>query len=161
MVAATGKALERKRKRGLCIVCGCSRKAYRYKKRKPDLYCHRHRHEQRKAKDPVAWHYYRFKSNSKRRKKAFTLTLSEFREFCDKTNYITLKGRRSGGMSIDRIRDNEGYNKDNIRLLECGDNSRKQYVDYYIRQEGPQDYSFEDAIESPVRAAFEDCDLPF
>lgn len=87
--------------------------------------CHKHYHEYRRQKDPVYDRYVNFKGNALRRKKEFTITLEEFRLFCEKTGYIISKGMRGKTCSVDRIRNNEGYHINNIQLMTIRKNIEK------------------------------------
>lgn len=87
--------------------------------------CHKHYMRKRREIDPAGVRYSNFKSNARRRKKEFTITLEEFRAFCDKTGYIVKKGMRGMNATIDRINNSKGYHIDNIQLLTLRQNSSK------------------------------------
>lgn len=80
----------------------------------------------RKAKidNPYFYYFNLLRCNAKRRRKEFSITLDQFKIFCDKTNYLYLKGKRSNDYSIDRINIQKGYSIDNIRLVTVSENSR-------------------------------------
>jgi len=101
--------------------------AYRCKKKhkNKDRFCARHRHIYTKHKDPVAYTYHATRCNAKRRGKDWNLTLQEFREFCEQTDYIKLKGVLSNHYSIDRLDNSIGYQLDNIRCITNNQNSSK------------------------------------
>jgi hypothetical protein len=69
--------------------------------------------------------YNALRDNAKRRHKEFTLTFSEFKEFCVKTNYMAGKGRQKLSYTIDRAKNWLGYTKDNIQCMTKSDNSSK------------------------------------
>ena len=69
--------------------------------------------------------YSTLKANAKRRGKEFTISFSEFKEFCYKTDYLRGKGKRQDSYSIDRIDNDRGYTLENIRVLSIAENSRK------------------------------------
>lgn len=95
------------------------------------------KHYQRKVKenDPVLYRYQNFKGNAKRRKKEFTITLDEFRNFCQETGYIIDKGKCGRNATIDRIDNRYGYHIWNIQLLTAKQNTRKYYdVDIYLEE---------------------------
>ena len=121
-----GPEYYRRRSKSLCTVKFCKGKC-----RKSRARCPKHESQYQKETNPTGYFHNLMRTNAKRRNVPFTLTLSEFRAFCNKTGYLRLKGRGVGFASIDRINPEEGYHKDNIQIVEFGDNVRKRYVDYY------------------------------
>lgn len=94
--------------------------------------CHKHYKRKRRESDPVGVRYNQFKTNALARGKDFTITLTEFREFCDRTGYIIKPGYRGRSATIDRINNEHGYHIWNIQLLTAKANTRKYYdVDRY------------------------------
>lgn len=89
--------------------------------------CSKHYRRKIKAKDPVYDRFTNFKHNALRRCKEFTITLAQFREFCERTGYIIDKGVRGRNATVDRIDNNLGYHIDNIQLLTHAQNVRKYY----------------------------------
>ncbi len=126
IIIVEGKSAERKKAKGRCLIQGCTTIA-----RKSRDYCSKHEHEVRKEKDPYLYWYGILRRNAKRRGKVFTISLEYFTSFCKETSYITLKGRKSKSMTIDRIIDELGYIEGNIQILEKGENTRKRFVDYW------------------------------
>ena len=118
-----------KRKRGICPAYGCTNK-----KAKGKSLCWRHTKIRHKHNNPIAYTFDALNNNAKRRGKEFTLTLEEFSQFCEETNYIELKGRSKRKMSIDRIDSSKGYSRDNIRILRFDQNCAR----------GNRDEDFED-----------------
>lgn len=93
-------------------------------------FCFKHKREWQKINNPLRYWFDVLKQNAKRRGKNFELELSDFKDFCDLTNYIELKGRKeAGNYTIDRRNDKLGYIKGNIYLLTLGQNSRKHWID--------------------------------
>lgn len=80
-----------------------------------------------RAKHPGRAAYYNLKHRAKERKIKFELTRFEFLEWCRKTGYDRLKGRHAEGMSVDRIRENESYNINNIQMMTLSENSVKSH----------------------------------
>ncbi|MGL4567323.1 MAG: hypothetical protein ACRCU6_02200 [Fusobacteriaceae bacterium] len=103
--------------------------AYRCKseKSKKDRFCSKHRKRYTKEIDPAQYYYWNLKSNAKRRKKDFNLTLEEFRIFCNKTGYLDKRGKTKNSYSIDRINPKKGYSLDNIQMLKLGENVSKYH----------------------------------
>ena len=87
--------------------------------------CHKHYWRKRKNVDPVYVRYNQFKNNATVRKKDFTITLKQFRDFCEKTGYIITPGKRGRNATIDRINNNEGYHIWNIQLMTLSQNCKK------------------------------------
>ena len=87
--------------------------------------CYKHYWRKRKELDPVYARYNQFKSNATRRGKECTITLEEFRGFCEETGYIVEKGKRGMNATIDRIDNTKGYHIDNIQLLTHRQNASK------------------------------------
>jgi hypothetical protein len=80
-----------------------------------------------RERNPLKYWYDTLKMNARRRGKAFTLTLEQFSEFCKHTGYNELKGKTANSLSIDRIRDVDGYHADNIRAITLSENTKRQY----------------------------------
>jgi hypothetical protein len=102
-----------------CIEC---KKNDRAKGRKVCFSCKQKRY---KENNPLPLAYNTLKQNAKRRKKSFSLTFLQFKEFCFETDYMVKKGTKSKSYHIDRIIELEGYHKDNIQTLENCKNSEK------------------------------------
>ncbi len=97
--------------------------------------CFTHKFARWAKKNPMRVTYKNLKNRAKQRGKEFTLAFEEFKEFCERTNYIALKGIYPDDMTINRIYDDVGYTKDNIEMLTNRDNlarrkhwSPKKYV---------------------------------
>ena len=88
--------------------------------------CHKCKSRRTKQINPHLYTFNLLRCNAKRRGKPFTLTLEEFKSFCDETGYMELKARNKNAMSIDRIDSSKGYSMDNIQIMRYGDNSSKQ-----------------------------------
>lgn len=111
---------------GICPAYGCRNPIG--KKRR---FCYKHHHRYQKYSNPLSYAYQLLKCNAKRRRKPFTLTMEEFKEFCEETNYLVLSGRSKNGLSIDRIDNTRGYEKGNIRAITLSENAQKgASVDY-------------------------------
>lgn len=121
-----------------------------------------HYWRKRKEEDPVYIRYNAFKKNALKRSKDFTITLEEFRGFCERTGYILQKGKRGKNATVDRIRNWEGYHINNIQLLTNRQNVRKYYD--YDRHQPPPEYYDQDPGPGPPESveSFNDLeDLPF
>ena len=115
---------EAKKKAGVyCAAYGCKNKPCA---RKRGL-CHCHYRRFRATTDPVYDRYTNFKGNAERRGKEFTITIEEFRQFCETTGYIIKKGRRGKLATVDRIDNTQGYHIWNIQLITNAANISKYY----------------------------------
>ena len=135
MILAEGKSAERKKVKGTCLVIGCTSPCRKHKGVVKSRLCCKHEHEAKKEKDPHKYWYGVLRRNARRRGKVFEISLEYFTKFCKETNYINLKGRKSGGMTIDRRIDELGYIEGNLQILEVGENTRKKYTDYWKHNE--------------------------
>lgn len=132
---------EIKKKEGItCCALRCNNPA---NKRKRGL-CHKHYSRHRKIVDPVYDRFMNFKNNPKRRHKGegieFTITLQEFRHFCQRTGYIIQKGKRGYNCTIDRRCPVHGYHIWNIQILSIRSNIRKYHDHDKIFTNPSEDY---------------------
>lgn len=88
-----------------------------------------------RRENPVRASYLNLKHNAKRRGKVFTLSFEEFAAFSVESGYMKRKGIFKRSWHIDRIREEGGYTKDNIQVLENADNVRK-YLSYSYDKQG-------------------------
>ena len=65
------------------------------------------------------------KSDAKRRRKPFTITLEYFRTFAIETGYDEKRGRKKYDLTIDCIKPKLGYVPGNLRLLTNSENASK------------------------------------
>ncbi len=115
---------ENKKQEGVfCCALRCKKPAVH---RKRNL-CHAHYHRYRRIIDPIYDRYVNFKRNALNRKKDFTISLQEFRYFCEKTGYIIKKGMRGRICSVDRIENQHGYHIWNIQLKTALANTKKYH----------------------------------
>lgn len=71
--------------------------------------CYKHYQRKRRKEDPVGVRYTQFKTNARNRNVENSVTLEEFRRFCEKNQYIVKKGRRGQNATIDRLCNVHGY----------------------------------------------------
>lgn len=119
---------DERRKRGKCVIAHCKNNSHR-----KDRFCCKHRREYQKLNNPLRYWFDVLRQNAKRRKKDFTLTIEEFKIFCDNTGYLELKGKNAGGYTIDRRKDSIGYTFENIFVLTNSQNSRKRFIDLKLK----------------------------
>lgn len=89
--------------------------------------CYKCKTRKQREKDPIRAVYDDRKSSARRRHIDFNWTFEEFKQFCEKTNYMELRGTGANDMTIDRIRAWEGYHKDNVQLLPNAENVKKRW----------------------------------
>jgi cupin superfamily acireductone dioxygenase involved in methionine salvage len=69
--------------------------------------------------------YYSHRDNAKRRGIPFELTFEQFEAFAIKYDLVINSGTKKHSLTIDRIRHDKGYTKDNIQVLSLSENSIK------------------------------------
>lgn len=124
--------IAKNKNKNLCSAFRCGRP-----RKSKDRFCSKHRHRYNKHNDPEAYTFNLLRSNARRRGKVFTITLEYFRAFCDFTDYIELKGRKSKCLSVDRKDPLKGYEPGNLQPLTVSQNSCKAQQDKEIINEVP------------------------
>lgn len=146
---------EAKKKAGIfCCAYACNNKPVK----KLGGLCYKHYWRKTRLRDPVYVRYNAFKKNALKRGKDFTITLEEFREFCQNTGYIIKPGKRGQNATVDRIDNNKGYHINNIQLLTNRQNVGKYHnydkhqppPDYYEEGPGPPEYEFNENDEDEL-----------
>jgi len=124
------------KKLGKCQVKGCRNGARKHKKKGGEIsygkICWTHQGKQQKIENPVRYYYDILRSNAKRRKKKFTLTVCYFKLFCLVSGYLDKKGIKGNDFNIDRIDPNKGYEAGNIQLMTNAQNLKKRWADDMI-----------------------------
>ena len=87
--------------------------------------CHKCRHRHWFERNPIKYLFRNLKHNAKKRDKFFDLKLEEFSNLVLKTGYLELKGRSQNSLTIDRIKNDNGYSIDNIRVISKSKNCAK------------------------------------
>ncbi|MFN4026462.1 MAG: hypothetical protein ACK4IZ_03350 [Flavobacterium sp.] len=118
-------SLAKKKKGIFCCAYSCTNKP---DSKKGGL-CAKHYARKIKQQDIVQYRYNYFKSNAIKRNKEFTITLEEFRRFCQRTGYMIKKGVRGRAATIDRRCNVQGYHIWNIQLLTMSQNLKK-YIEH-------------------------------
>lgn len=70
------------------------------------------------------WH--RLRSRAKERGHTCGISFDDFYAWCIETDYHLLRGRFADDASIDRIKNEIGYEKGNLQILTVGQNSKKE-----------------------------------
>jgi hypothetical protein len=99
--------------------------------------CDRCRWKAWKEANPLAYHFGNLRRRARERGKDFTLTLDQFKEFAEKTDYMRMKGKTSLSLSIDRKENSHGYHHWNIQAITLRENSRKRFTNMpkWMREE--------------------------
>lgn len=100
----------------------CATKYCRRKAAPKRTLCHRCRNKRYRESNKIVYVFNVLKSNAKRRAKEFTLTIDEFKTFCNNTGYLDNKGTSAHSLTIDRIDNTRGYSFDNIRAVSLTEN---------------------------------------
>jgi hypothetical protein len=105
----------------ICTVPYCRRKA-RPQRRK----CNTCTKREWRERNPIEYRYDNLRTHAKERRKDFTLTLAEFRKFCEETDYHNATGLHPDAVTVDRVRPEQGYSANNIRPLSHQANSERR-----------------------------------
>ena len=81
--------------------------------------------------NPLGAAFKTIRNHAKERNKEFTLTISQFKAFAEKTDYLKRKGKTSLSLQIDRVDDTKGYHFWNIQGITLRENTRKKFVPYF------------------------------
>lgn len=119
-----------RRKAKKCVVCFCQNSAGNKGKFR---FCYKHHRQHQKINNPLRYWFDVLRQNARRRNIFFGLVIGEFKEFCEETHYLELKGKSAGDCTIDRIRNELGYVKGNLQILTLSQNSRKYWIDLKLR----------------------------
>lgn len=92
---------------------------------KHSRYCHTCHARMKAIRNPWRYYFDALKLSAKKRDIEVKLTFEEFKEFCNKTNYLKLVGQSAGQYHIDRINHFKGYEIGNIQLMESSANVAK------------------------------------
>jgi len=76
-----------------------------------------------KATHPATYVLNAIRNRARQRKVPFTITLVQFRAWCEKTGYLERRGREPECATIDRINHDEGYHIWNIEVRSHAENS--------------------------------------
>lgn len=112
--------------------------------------CMKHYRRQWRKNNPAKDKYNNLKQNAKRRKISFALTFEEFVAFCKKHNYLERCGRKASAMTIDRKRQKDGYQADNLQVLTLSANAAKYNAYERNRAIDPDDIPDTVPDDSPV-----------
>lgn len=113
------------------ICKSCTNKAIKHR-----LECWACRAARYRAMYPLKYAFWDLRTNSKRRGVPFHLTLEQFKNFCEKFEYMTKQGRTKQCYSIDRIKIDVGYEIGNLKMIPVSENSSKRWLEYVQYPDG-------------------------
>jgi hypothetical protein len=80
--------------------------------------------------------YSRLKSNAKKRKVGFDLSLEEFKKLVSGTQYMQRRGRGKTSLHFDRINNQKGYSIENIQIITNSENAKKGAIEKKYKKKG-------------------------
>jgi len=100
-------------------------------------YCWKCKSRLLKQRHPATYFLNTLRQSATKRGIECSLTVAQFKAFCDSTGFLALKGKKPDDATIDRIDWNNGYHINNIRVLPHGKNSRqgKYNIPRYLRKQ--------------------------
>lgn len=129
MIYVTGQLLLQKRHQRICIVSRCMKS-----KIASSSLCPKHKRARQKMQNPYRYWYDVLRQNARARKIFFDLDFEYWKDWCDETGYLIIKGKGAEYGTVDRIRPELGYVKGNLQILTCRANSKKVWVDKMLRE---------------------------
>ena len=93
-------------------------------------YCAKHRTIFWREKFPAHYAFNNLRHRAKQRGHAFTLTRARFVELWN-GGLAAFHGKTGHSLCVDRIKNEQGYSDDNVRLLTLSENSRRQSAPYF------------------------------
>ncbi len=111
--------------------------------------CWKHKSRLLKERHLATYTFNLLRCGARRRGIAFTLTLKNFIDFCQRTNYLVLKGQNPDSLTVDRINHDFGYAQDNIKVSTHAENSFKKH---WVPPGADRNYTVEnepDYVEDP------------
>ena len=109
-----------------------------------------------KASQPATYVLNAIRNRANQRKIPFTITLAEFKAFCERTGYLEKRGREAGSASIDRIDHDKGYHIWNIQVKTFLENCTNGHVvpgrETKQNERNPEEYDYDFAGPEPEYA---------
>lgn len=136
-----------------CIINGCSATVNPRNKQNK---CPRCKTRWYRNTHPLKYYFNKLRSRTKERGHEFSLTFEQYHSFCLNTDYHKLKGKTSLSLSVDRINGREGYHASNIRAITLSNNSRKEWVPYFRKQNQQPDAEDIAAAEAAMAASMDE-----
>ena len=104
-----------------------------------------------KAAHPVSYFYHKLRTSANRRKILFLLSRDKFAELWNQ-GLAENHGKTKFCMSVDRVRNSEGYHDGNVQLLTLSENVRKRFVPFF-RDQAQADAEISETREK-IKAAY-------
>lgn len=87
--------------------------------------CAGHKTAKWRAENPRKFAFNNLRDSARRRNIVFTITIEEFRAFCESTDYVAQRGTQAHCLQVDRIDAAKGYTIDNVQVLTTSENAAK------------------------------------
>jgi hypothetical protein len=97
--------------------------------RKRLRHCWRCRSAKLRERHPATYVLNAIRNRARKRKLPFSITLSEFKDWCQRTGYLERRGRKGDSLSIGRIDHDLGYSIGNIQT--------EPYLENCVKGHGP------------------------
>lgn len=91
--------------------------------------CNSCRNKRYRSNNVIPVLYDRLRGHANARGIPFLLSFKYFRKWVIETDYINLRGRKAGDMTVDRIVPRLGYSDGNIQMLTNEANAKKRWTD--------------------------------
>lgn len=100
-----------------CIVEDCNNERANTK-RGSYLLCWKHRSQKLRRDNPATYYLNMLRQSAARRGIKFSLTVDQFKDFCGRTGFLKKRGQGPKDMTIDRKDPMQGYEINNIQMIE-------------------------------------------
>jgi len=120
--------------------------------------CWKCRSKQLKLRHPATYVLNALRQRAKKRQVPLTITLAQFRQWCQETGYLETRGQNPDSSTIGRINHNEGYHIWNIRIESHAENSANGHTVPENSEDEPQ---FDDDYREPEYNPTSDPNSPF
>lgn len=108
---------------GICVMYRCRRRA----KVKKGGVCNTCASRLARLADPVHYAYTKVKRSAQKRGIAFSISLDEWRVWCEKTAYHDLCGNTAWDMTVNRKDPRKGYSIENIEIMANSHNASRRF----------------------------------
>ena len=123
-----------------------------YESRLP--YCWKCKTRRLKERHPATYILNVMRGRARQRKIPWTITLAEFKEFCQRTGYVEKRGCEDESLTVDRIDHDKGYHIWNIQVLSFIENCTQGHTvpgrETKQNESGPDVYDYD--YDGPVTA---------
>lgn len=109
-----------KAKKGKCIVKYCRNSPV-----SGSRLCSKHKHQRRKVNDPIGYYFDIARQNARARKIPFEIDKKYFTKLVLATDYMKKGGRDNSSLTLERVNNNKGYIKGNVKIISFEQNREK------------------------------------